>query len=119
MYSRGGNPSGASAQQSPTDALTLRQRDSLRQLDPEAVPNNPLLTPATPNNVPRGGYFTEIVTFPPDSKSGWTIYSYPKQPACRHNLKGNVTFVDGHVETWTYQNFRSNKFNIFAINNEL
>jgi prepilin-type N-terminal cleavage/methylation domain-containing protein/prepilin-type processing-associated H-X9-DG protein len=75
--------------------------------------------PKDPKKVPQGGYNTEIVTFPPDPKQGWGIYSWPKQPACRHNLKGNVTFIDGHVETWTYSNFRSNKNNIFATNNEL
>jgi prepilin-type N-terminal cleavage/methylation domain-containing protein/prepilin-type processing-associated H-X9-DG protein len=75
--------------------------------------------PKNPNKVPQGGYFTEIVTFPPDPKQGWGIYSYPKQPACRHNSKGNVTFVDGHVETWAYSSFRSNKNNIFATNGQL
>jgi len=75
--------------------------------------------PKDPNKVPRSGYNTEIVTFPPDPKQGWGIYSWPKQPACRHNFKANVTFVDGHVETWNYSSFRSNKNNIFATNGEL
>lgn len=65
---------------------------------------------------PAGGYLTEIVTFPPDPTAGWKLWVPMKQPACRHNLKGNVTFVDGHVETWIYQDFRNNKNNIFGEN---
>jgi prepilin-type processing-associated H-X9-DG protein len=42
-----------------------------------------------------------------------------KQPACRHNLKGNVTFVDGHVQTWAYRDFRGNKNNIFGEDEQL
>jgi prepilin-type N-terminal cleavage/methylation domain-containing protein/prepilin-type processing-associated H-X9-DG protein len=68
---------------------------------------------------PAGGYLTEIVTFPPDPTAGWKLWVPMKQPACRHNLKGDVTFVDGHVETWRYQDFRSNKNNIFAENEDL
>lgn len=75
--------------------------------------------PKNPAKVPQSGYFTEIVTFPPDPKQGWKIYSYPKQPACRHQGKGNVAIVDGHVETWRYTDFLSNKHNIFATNGEL
>ena len=75
--------------------------------------------PKDPKRVPAAGYFTEIVTFPPDPQGGWTIYSYPKQPACRHNLKGNVTFVDGHIETWRYLDFRTNKNNVFGVNDRL
>jgi prepilin-type processing-associated H-X9-DG protein len=75
--------------------------------------------PKDPNKVPQSGYFTEIVTFPPDPTSGWNVYSYPKQPACRHNQKGNVTMVDGHVETWKYSDFRANKNNVFATNGDL
>jgi prepilin-type N-terminal cleavage/methylation domain-containing protein/prepilin-type processing-associated H-X9-DG protein len=75
--------------------------------------------PKNPNRVPSGGYFTEIVTFPPDPRSGWNVYTPPKQPGCRHNSRAVVTFCDGHVESWTYSDLRSNKFNIFAANNEL
>jgi prepilin-type N-terminal cleavage/methylation domain-containing protein/prepilin-type processing-associated H-X9-DG protein len=75
--------------------------------------------PKNPARVPQGGYNTEIVTFPPHPQTGWANYSYPKQPACRHDLKGNVTFVDGHVETWSYSGFRTNKNNVFAVNNQL
>lgn len=70
--------------------------------------------PKNNGKVPSGGYFTEIVTFPPDPSSGWSGYSPPKQPACRHGGKANVSFVDGHVETWRYQEFRTNKNDIFA-----
>ena len=75
--------------------------------------------PKNPNKVPQGGYWTEIVTFPPNPGTGWSGYSYPKQPACRHNSRATVTFVDGHVEAWRYGDLRSNKFNIFATNGEL
>ena len=74
--------------------------------------------PKNPTRVPSGGYLTEIVTFPPDPKAGWTPWTPQKQPACRHNQKGNVTFVDGHVETWKYQDFRDNKNNIFGENDQ-
>jgi len=30
-----------------------------------------------------------------------------------------VTFVDGHVETWIYNDFRANKNNIFGENDQL
>jgi len=72
--------------------------------------------PKNPANVPGGGYLTEIVTFPPDPKNGWTLWAPPKQPACRHNQRGNVTLVDGHVETWRYADFRTNKNDIFGLN---
>lgn len=75
--------------------------------------------PRDPNKVPDSGYWTEIVTFPPHPQTGWKNYSYPKQPACRHNRKGNVTFVDGHVETWNYDDFLRNKNNVFATDGKL
>lgn len=75
--------------------------------------------PKDPRRVPAEGYFTEIVTFAPHPQQGWRNYSYPKQPACRHNSRGNVTFVDGHVETWRYEDFLRNKNNVFATDGKL
>jgi prepilin-type N-terminal cleavage/methylation domain-containing protein/prepilin-type processing-associated H-X9-DG protein len=75
--------------------------------------------PKNTAQVPSGGYLTEIVTFPPDPRDGWSRWIPPKQPACRHNEKGNVTFVDGHVDTWRYSHFRDNKNNIFGVNDDL
>ena len=74
--------------------------------------------PKNPAKVPQGGYLTEIVTFPPDSGSGWTGYTPQKQPGCRHGGKAVITLCDGHVETWYYKDLRSNKQNIFAANND-
>ncbi|HEX7859833.1 MAG TPA: type II secretion system protein [Verrucomicrobiae bacterium] len=75
---------------------------------------------SNPNpNRPPAAYNTEIVTFPPDKAQGWNIYSYAKQPACRHNVKATIVFADGHAEAWKYLDLRSNKFNIFATNGEL
>ena len=70
--------------------------------------------PKNTGRVPSGGYYTEIVTFPPDPANGWNNYTPPKQPACRHGGKANVSFVDGHAETWRYMEFRTNKNDIFA-----
>lgn len=74
--------------------------------------------PRNPNKVPEGGYLTEIVTFPPDKASGWTLWQPQKQPACRHNNKANITFVDGHVEGWLYRDLRANKDNVFGENDQ-
>jgi prepilin-type N-terminal cleavage/methylation domain-containing protein/prepilin-type processing-associated H-X9-DG protein len=74
--------------------------------------------PKNPARVPTGGYLTEIVTFPPDPRSGWNVWAPPKQPACRHNQRANVTFVDGHVESWIYQDLRRNKNNLFGENDD-
>jgi prepilin-type N-terminal cleavage/methylation domain-containing protein/prepilin-type processing-associated H-X9-DG protein len=74
--------------------------------------------PKNPANVPRGGYMTEIVTFPPDALGRWPRL-IPKQPACRHNLKANIVFVDGHAETWNFNDLRNNKNNIFAVDDQL
>jgi len=35
-----------------------------------------------------------------------------EQPACRHNGKGNVTFVDGHIGDAAFEDFDTNKNNI-------
>jgi prepilin-type N-terminal cleavage/methylation domain-containing protein/prepilin-type processing-associated H-X9-DG protein len=75
--------------------------------------------PKTAGREPVRGYLTEIVTFPPDPVAGWKLWVPMKQPACRHNLRGNVTFVDGHVETWIYNDFRANKNNLFGENDQL
>jgi prepilin-type N-terminal cleavage/methylation domain-containing protein/prepilin-type processing-associated H-X9-DG protein len=72
--------------------------------------------PKNPNNVPQGGYLTEIVTFAPDPQYGWTLDVPMKQPACRHSLRGGVTFADGHVELWKYHDFRNDKNDIFGEN---
>jgi len=75
--------------------------------------------PRSSTNVPDSGYLTEIVTFPPNPDLRavrWTTFDAPqKQPACRHRRKGNVMFVDGHVETWRYSDFRKNKDDVFGI----
>jgi prepilin-type processing-associated H-X9-DG protein len=72
--------------------------------------------PKNPNKVPSSGYTTEIVTFPPDPVTrDWKIYTPPKQPGCRHGGRANVVFVDGHFESWKYEDLRNNKNDIFAL----
>ena len=74
--------------------------------------------PRIPSRAPEGGYTTEIVTFPPEPANGWSLWQPQKQPACRHNAKANITFVDGHVETWNYKDLRANKNNVFGMNDQ-
>ena len=64
-------------------------------------------------DVPNGGYRTEIVTFAVDALGQYPAAG-PKQPAARHLLKANISFVDGHVETWSYGDLTNNKGNIFG-----
>ena len=69
------------------------------------------------NKVPSSGYTTEIVTFPPDPAThDWKIYVPAKQPGCRHDAKASLVMVDGHCETWKYQDLRYNKNDVFAYN---
>jgi len=87
----------------------LRRPSQLWLMGDTGVPRNPA-------NVPRSGYLTEIVTFAPDPQSGWTHCVPQKQPACRHTLRGGVTFADSHVELWKYHDFRINKNDLFGEN---
>jgi prepilin-type N-terminal cleavage/methylation domain-containing protein/prepilin-type processing-associated H-X9-DG protein len=75
---------------------------------------------------PQGGYMTEIVTFAPKADghfgngnaadpSGVSNGGLAKQPACRHNLKANITMVDGHVESRDYRTITNNVDNIFGV----
>jgi prepilin-type processing-associated H-X9-DG protein len=73
--------------------------------------------PYNPNNVPYSGYTTEIVTFPPDPAThDWKVYTPPKQPGCRHDLRANIIMVDGHYESWAYRDLKLNKNDVFAFN---
>ena len=74
--------------------------------------------PRNPGKNPPDSYLTEIVTFPPDKAAGWSLWNPQKQPACRHNRRGNVTFGDGHVESLRYLDFRENRNNLFALNDD-
>lgn len=71
--------------------------------------------PKNINQVPRSGYRTDMVTFAPDPVRQWAVHTIKKQPACRHNSRGNVSFVDGHIESWDYPGFASNRNDIFAL----
>ena len=52
------------------------------------------------------------VCYPWDSPVfGWGV---PKDVAPRHNGRGNVCFVDGHMETWSYKDLKGNKRDFFA-----
>ena len=90
--------------------LDIRRPSQVWLMGDTGVPNNP-------NKVPSSGYKTEIVTFPPDPATrDWKTYTPPKQPACRHNSRANIVFVDGHFESWKYEDLRNNKNDVFAFN---
>ncbi len=66
------------------------------------------------NRIPAGGYKTEVCTFPPSSFGLWDQV-LPKQPACRHDAKASVFFVDGHIEAWNNGSLAANTGDIFAL----
>ena len=70
--------------------------------------------PKDVDRIPAGGYKTEICTFPPNPFGLWDQV-LPKQPACRHDSKAGVFFVDGHVEAWNNGSLAANTGDIFAI----
>ena len=73
--------------------------------------------PRTGQNVDRmpARYATEITTKQPSPTVGWAVAPY-KQPAARHNGRAIFSFVDGHVESWKWNDLRQNKDDVFAIN---
>jgi prepilin-type N-terminal cleavage/methylation domain-containing protein/prepilin-type processing-associated H-X9-DG protein len=60
------------------------------------------------------GYYTEITTKQPSPTMGWAVNPF-KQPACRHNKRAVFSFCDGHVESWTWADLRSNTLDVFAV----
>lgn len=63
------------------------------------------------STIPEGGYYTwpsVLVPFLPDFAGN------SQQAACRHRGRANVCMVDGHMESWTYGDLASNKFDIFC-----
>jgi prepilin-type N-terminal cleavage/methylation domain-containing protein/prepilin-type processing-associated H-X9-DG protein len=41
-------------------------------------------------------------------------WGMPKQSAPRHSGRANICFIDGHVESWPYEDLKENKRDIFA-----
>ncbi len=66
------------------------------------------------NSPPSGGYYTDMSLAPPDPTAGWSV-EY-KQPAVRHdsNTRAVMSFCDGHVEKWKWQDLRNDVNDIFA-----
>ena len=70
------------------------------------------------DQLPKGGYNTDISTFRPDPTTGWTdVTQVPnyKQPACRHSGRAVLSFCDGHAESWKWLDLRNNVNDVFAI----
>ena len=67
------------------------------------------------DQIPRGGYYTEITTKQPSPSAGWTVNPY-KQPASRHDNRAVFSFCDGHVENWKWSDLRANNNDVFAVN---
>ena len=71
---------------------------------------------ASKDQIPSGGYKTDIVT-KQVTASGWaTAATFYKQPAFRHGSRAAFSFCDGHVETWKWTDLRGNKNDVFCLN---
>lgn len=84
--------------------LTLLRRQShIWLVGDVGVPKVTLTT----NQLPPGGYNTELTSYKPVTNPfplGWSTYTAPqKQAACRHNQKAVVSFCDGHQEARSWQ----------------
>lgn len=66
------------------------------------------------DRIPAGGYKTEVCTFPPSAFGLWS-QPLPKQPACRHDARAGVFFVDGHIEAWNNGSLAANTGDLFAL----
>jgi prepilin-type N-terminal cleavage/methylation domain-containing protein/prepilin-type processing-associated H-X9-DG protein len=68
------------------------------------------------NQLPTGGYNTDITVIKPVIGSGWSTVNPSKQAACRHNARANYSFCDGHVETWKWSDLSTDVNDVFALN---
>jgi prepilin-type N-terminal cleavage/methylation domain-containing protein/prepilin-type processing-associated H-X9-DG protein len=68
------------------------------------------------NQMPTGGYNTDITVIKPVIGSGWASVTPSKQAACRHNSRANFAFCDGHVETWKWLDLSTDVNDVFALN---
>ena len=76
-------------------------------------------TGGTINQLPASGYYTDITAIQPIIgviSFGWTMVPFNKQPACRHNGRAVLSFCDGHVESWKWQDLDNNLNDVFAEN---
>ncbi|MEI8042737.1 MAG: prepilin-type N-terminal cleavage/methylation domain-containing protein [Verrucomicrobiota bacterium] len=69
--------------------------------------------PKDVNNIPGGGYWTEFVVGDPTPEGTFPM-ARGGQPAVRHNLRSNFSFVDGHVECWKFRDLTNNAGNLFG-----
>lgn len=67
------------------------------------------------DQLPSSGYLTDVATKQPDPARGWSLPPY-KQPAARHNKRAVLSFCDGHAESWTWNDLRQNRGDVFAVN---
>ncbi|HTI97592.1 MAG TPA: DUF1559 domain-containing protein [Dongiaceae bacterium] len=83
-----------------------------------------LASDKTSNQLPLGGYNTELTTKQPSlgpgfgyTGNGWATQGNTnyKQPACRHNHRAVFSCCDGHVEVWRWQDLKENKDDVFAV----
>jgi prepilin-type processing-associated H-X9-DG protein len=72
---------------------------------------------ASQNQLPSGGYNTELTVIKPSLTVGWSTLpsTYCKQAAARHNTRANFAACDGHVETWKWSDLSTDKDDVFAV----
>jgi len=68
------------------------------------------------DQLPAGGYYTDVTTKQPLPTTGWTTDPSFKQPACRHAFRAVFVFCDGHADHWRWSDLRTNLNDVFAIN---
>jgi prepilin-type N-terminal cleavage/methylation domain-containing protein/prepilin-type processing-associated H-X9-DG protein len=72
-------------------------------------------TGGSKNQLPTGGYYTDITVIKPVVGLGWAVVPSYKQPACRHNNRAVFSFCDGHVESWRWLDLSLDVNDVFAI----
>jgi prepilin-type N-terminal cleavage/methylation domain-containing protein len=68
------------------------------------------------NQLPTGGYNTDITVIKPVIGSGWTTVPSKKQAACRNNSRAVFACCDGHVESGKWDDLSTDKDDVFAVN---
>jgi prepilin-type N-terminal cleavage/methylation domain-containing protein len=100
---------------------TLHRLSQLWLIGDVGVPK--VATQESANVFPSGGYNTEFSTRQPyrpgfNAGEGWAAvdgWTIPKQAACRHARHAELSFCDGHCESWRWEDLVSDKNDVFAI----